>query len=249
MSGRRHFRMTEWARRVGHRDRRPVALDVHIDRAAAVVHVQHRGPGPDGPRCMPWAAGIPFCSLVIISVFVRIVRLDDRQPHFSYHSPLVVCHSVPFFLFRYGADVPASRRVLRWNPPLSSCRYRSRKRGMLPSLTSTFMPPWSSVAGTVGGYPCSARQSYGSSARVVEYRRDEVSGAEEHVLVRTVPESLSGELAVHVAHQRFSRRPGLGRALPCSRSSPCAAPRPFPSLSGRCLSERDCRRAERPLWA
>ena len=38
-------------------------------------------------------------------------------------------------------------------------------------------------------------------------------------------------------------------ALPCSRSSPCAAPRPFPSLSGRCLSERDCRRAERPLWA
>ena len=72
--------------------------------------------------------------------------------------------------------------------------------------------PWPFVAGTVGGYPCSARQSYGSSARVVEYRRNEVSGA-EHVLVRTVPESLSGELVLHVAHQRFSRRPGLLQQL------------------------------------
>ena len=33
---------------VGHRDRRPVALDVHIYRAAAVVDVEYRGPGPDG---------------------------------------------------------------------------------------------------------------------------------------------------------------------------------------------------------
>ncbi len=165
---------------------------------------------------------------------------------FSYHSP-VVCHSVRFFFFvtEPTSFVPRYCGGTRlFFLPLSQS-----EEGDASVAYIHVYHPWSFVAGTVGGYPCSARQSYGSSARVVEYRRDEVSGA-EHVLVRTVPESLSGELVLHVAHQRFSRRPGLlQQALPCSRSSPCAAPRPFPSLSGRCLSERDCRRAERLLWA
>ena len=97
--------------------------------------------------------------------------------------------------------------------------------------------PWSFVAGTVGGYPCSARsltvrRPVSSSTGATRYREPSMYwSVQSQNPVRGIGTPCGASAVLP------SSRPPAA-ALPCSRSSPCAAPRPFHLFpAGACRKE------------